>query len=294
MTTKEMTMASSIGHRQIVTSMPIDELEEPRITGADAGGVDDRQRGMRRIVNPAHLALLIGPVALVVVIPLIHIHALARESMWIWLVVLAAAPLVSLGVDHFYRARPSGLTLNLRTAEHAATVTFVIYLTGWGPALCIAFAFMALENVSHGGSRVWPTSATWIIVGLIVGQIFIWQGWAPSKLSKFDANSLAIMSGFILLFVIRLAGATMERKEEGRVVHPTQRGSLPLADPELVGHDGRRGRGWGHQLCQSVSHRTVGLRTEPTDRNTGYGPDPRGRSRMGDGSAHPAGRGQHG
>ena len=92
MTTMEMTMASAIGHRQIVTSMPIDELEEPLITGADAGG-DGRQRGVRRIVNPAHLALLIGPIALVVVIPLIHIHALAREPMWIWLVVLAAAPL---------------------------------------------------------------------------------------------------------------------------------------------------------------------------------------------------------
>jgi len=213
MTTVEVTTAGRIGHRQIVTTMPIDEVEEPLITGSEVGGDEGHQRVMRRIVNPAHLALLIGPVALVVVIPLIHIHALAREPMWIWLAVLVAAPIGSLGVDRLYGARPSRLTLNLRTAEHAATVTFVIYLTGWGPALCIAFAFMALENVSHGGSRVWPTSATWIILGLIVGQIFIWQGWAPSKLSIFDANSLAIMSGFILLFVIRLAGATMERKE---------------------------------------------------------------------------------
>ena len=42
----------------------------------------------------------------------------------------------------------------------------------------------------------------------------IWQGWLPSRLTLSEANSLAIMGAFVLVFVIRMAGATMRKKEE--------------------------------------------------------------------------------
>jgi diguanylate cyclase (GGDEF)-like protein/PAS domain S-box-containing protein len=96
----------------------------------------------------------------------------------------------------------------------AAGVTTVIYLTGWGPVLSGAYAFLALENVSHSGSRVWRVTALWSLVGIAVGQLLISEGWAPSKLSSSESDALALMGAFVLLFIIRMAGATMEQKEE--------------------------------------------------------------------------------
>ena len=50
-------------------------------------------------------------------------------------------------------------------------------------------------------------------VGHRAGQLAIWLKVAPSFLSLAQANALALMGAFILIFVIRMAGATMEQKE---------------------------------------------------------------------------------
>src|SRR6202040_2965472 len=93
-------------------------------------------------------------------------------------------------------------------------VTTVIYLSGWGPVLTGAFAFVALENVSHDGSRAWRITTLWSMAGIAVGQLAVFQGWAPSFLTGPKAQALGIMGAFVLAFVIRMAGATMEQKEE--------------------------------------------------------------------------------
>jgi diguanylate cyclase (GGDEF)-like protein/PAS domain S-box-containing protein len=93
-------------------------------------------------------------------------------------------------------------------------VTAVIYLTGWGPVLSGAFAFLALENVSHAGSRIWRVTALWSLVGIALGQVAVWRGVFPCELTLGQANALAVMGAFVLAFIIRMAGATMEQKEQ--------------------------------------------------------------------------------
>ena len=171
-------------------------------------------RSSRRRVNPTYLAYLIGPVALVAILLLMRFGVVARESAWLWLAVFIAVPLAGLLGDHLYSTSPSRLRLNARVAVQAAGVTMVIYLTGWGPVLSGAFAFLALENVARGGSRVWRITAFWSLVGITAGQVAILQGWAPSILSVSQANALALMGAFVLFFIIRMAGATMEQKED--------------------------------------------------------------------------------
>ena len=73
--------------------------------------------------------------------------------------------------------------MNIRVAQNVAAVTLVIYLTGWGPVLVLAFAFVALENIAHDGSRLWRVAALWSLLGIAAGQAAIWAGWAPSVLS---------------------------------------------------------------------------------------------------------------
>ena len=113
-----------------------------------------------------------------------------------------------------YAARPSNGTFHARIATQVATVTAVIYLTGWGPVLWGAYAFVALADIATGGSSVWRPVALWSFLGMVVGEFCILQGWLPSRLSFAQATALSIMGGFVLFFVIRMAGATMEQKEE--------------------------------------------------------------------------------
>jgi diguanylate cyclase (GGDEF)-like protein/PAS domain S-box-containing protein len=165
-------------------------------------------------LSPKFLAYLIGPIALIVVLLLMKFNLMVQEPVWLWLAVFLVVPLITAVCDRVYLRRPSPRRLHLRIGSSAASVTFVIYLTGWGPVLVLAFAFLALENISSGGSRVWRVTALWSLLGIGAGQLAIWEGWAPSLLTISQAHALALMGAFILLFVIRMAGVVMEQKEK--------------------------------------------------------------------------------
>ena len=170
-------------------------------------------RSHRAWMNPKFLAYLMGPIALVALLVLMRFNFVVKESPWLWIGVFIAVPLASLAGDRFYTSRPSQVRLHLRIGIQAMAVAVVIYLTGWGPVLSGAFAFLALENVAHGGSRAWRITTFWSLAAIALGQVAVWLHWAPSVLSLHQANSLAFMGAFVLFFIIRMAGATMEQKE---------------------------------------------------------------------------------
>jgi len=171
----------------------------------------------RSELAPTYLAYLIGPVALVVVFLLMHFGAIVREPAWVWVGVFIAIPLSSLLADALNRAYPSAATLHMRVATHAAAVAAVIYLTGWGPVLWGAFAFVALENISNDGSRSWKITAFWSLVAIGAGQVLIAEGVMPTRLTVAEGNALAIMGAFVLIFVIWMAGVTMHKKESAEL-----------------------------------------------------------------------------
>ena len=192
----------------------------PALGGSSAGQAEIAKPDERRVVTDAHrinpkvLAYLMGPVALVTILVLRHFGLVASEPLWLWLGLFVAIPLGSFAIDVPYRSRPTRTLLQLRVAWHVASVTAVIYLTGWGPIMIGAFAFVALENISSDGSRVWRLTAAWSLAGIAVGQLGIAWGWIPSFLSVRDAQVLGFMGAFVLVFVIRMAGAIMEEKEK--------------------------------------------------------------------------------
>jgi hypothetical protein len=138
----------------------------------------------------------------------------ASQPVAVWIGFLVASPIVSSACDARYRRVPTPAWLHARIANHAAAVTIAIYLTGWGPALTGAFAFVALENVSHDGSGTWRVTALWSMLGIAVGQVAVWRGWAPSYLPLGQAEALGLLGAFVLVFVVRMAGATSQQKEE--------------------------------------------------------------------------------
>ena len=190
------------------------------VTNADPGGgavthARQTEEGTRHHrLSPKLLAYLMGPAALVVILVLMRFGYIDRVSAWVWLGVFITIPVANLIVDRLYATRPSALTLNLRIMSQIAAVTAAIFLSGWGPVLWGAYAFVALETIAAVGSASWRLVALWCVVGLGVGELGLWQGWMPSELSVPRSAALTLMGVFVLLFVIRMAGATMAQKED--------------------------------------------------------------------------------
>ena len=164
-------------------------------------------------MSPTELGYLIAPLALIVILVLMHFGLVARRPTLLWVAVFVAASATSFVADCLCRRRPSNLSVQFRIAQNVAAVTAVIYLSGWGPVFVLAFAFVALENIAHNGSQVWRITLVWILAGVVAGQTAISLGWAPSVLSTSSANALAFMGAFVLFFVIRMVCAMVEQME---------------------------------------------------------------------------------
>jgi diguanylate cyclase (GGDEF)-like protein/PAS domain S-box-containing protein len=167
----------------------------------------------RRGLNLTKLPYLVGPVAFGVVVVLMRFGYVAHVRWWVWLVVIAGATVLNVAVDGYYQKRRTRFSLDLRVICQVAAVTLVINLTGWGPVLWAAYIFIALENIARAGSRAWRMTVLWSLVGIAMGQIALSLGWLQSELSRSAAASLNVMGGFVLFFVIHLAGAIMEQNE---------------------------------------------------------------------------------
>ena len=167
----------------------------------------------RRWLDPTKLSYLIGPVAFAVIVVTMWFGYAARVSWLLWLGLFIAIAVANTVADRFYIAHPGRLSLDVRVITQVASVTAAIYLTGWGPVLWAAYAFIALENLAWAGSRVWRTTALCSLIGMTVGQFCLARGWVPSELTQTQAASLTVMGAFVLLIVIRMAGAIMEQNE---------------------------------------------------------------------------------
>ena len=168
----------------------------------------------RRRMSPTLLGYLIGPAAFVAILALMHFDYIVQEPGWLWLGIFIAAPLSNLTVDHLYDRQTTHAMFHLRVAVQVATVTAVIYLTGWGPVLWGTYAFVALADIAEAGSWAWRPVALWSFVSMALGGLAIWQQWLPSRLTSAQSVALSIMGMFVLFFIVRMAGATVEQKEE--------------------------------------------------------------------------------
>ncbi len=171
-----------------------------------------------RGLGPVHLAYLASPVAFGLVVVLRHFGYVARLPLWTYLTALVLSPVTSLLVESWNDARPGSLRLHVRVAAHVGAVTVVIYMTGWGPVLLMAFAFVVLEDMQQCGAAVWRAAIGWSFAGIAVGQAMVLFGWAPSFLPRDHAQAVGLLGVIALAMVIRMAGATGEKKDEAEAL----------------------------------------------------------------------------
>jgi diguanylate cyclase (GGDEF)-like protein/PAS domain S-box-containing protein len=173
--------------------------------------------GRRASVDPLVWGYVINPVALAALLLLRHWSLVADEPVWAYLVVMWGGGLLSTGTELWFRRRPSVSTVHARILMQAAAVTATLYITGWGPVMAVAYAFMAQENVARSGASTRRVTALWSVVGIVLGQTAIYLGFAPTMIDEPLVHGIALLNGLAVVFVVRMAGAVTEQKEQAEV-----------------------------------------------------------------------------
>jgi diguanylate cyclase (GGDEF)-like protein len=183
-------------------------LTAPFFTDDDQGSIEKSTS-----LAPAVLAYAVGPLALGVLLIFRHFGLVARQPVWAYVAALVGSGVISRIVERWRYSRPGSLRLHARVVVHVMAVTSVIYLSGWGPALGMAYTFSALADMEQSGAKAWRAALGWAVAGCAVGQILVWQGWAPTLMTRSQAETIGALGAFVFAIAIRMAGAAGERKE---------------------------------------------------------------------------------
>jgi diguanylate cyclase (GGDEF)-like protein len=178
---------------------------------------EDAAKGL----SPVVLAYVVGPAALVVLVVFRQYGLIARLPIWSYVAVIVGTAVVSAPLERWRDAPAGSLKLHVRIGFHVATVAAVIYMTGWGPVLGMAFAFVALEELEQCGAARWRAILVWTLMVIAVAQLLLWFGMTPSFLSRIDAEAIGALGAIVLLIVVRMAGATgvVKEKAEARLAY---------------------------------------------------------------------------
>ncbi|HTD50396.1 MAG TPA: diguanylate cyclase, partial [Acidimicrobiia bacterium] len=164
-------------------------------------------------LSPALLAYAVGPIALALLLLLRHFGLVSKASGWMYAAVILGPQALSQLLECWKDAAPTSWRLHVRVAVHVAAVTSVIYLSGWGPALGMAYAFSAFADLQQSGASAWPAALGWSLAGCATGQLLVLEGWMPSFLSRSQAQTIGFLGAFVFGIAIRMAGAIGEYKE---------------------------------------------------------------------------------
>src|SRR3954469_25003362 len=154
----------------------------------------------------APLMYVVQALALALVLTLRHFGLVADEPWWAYAAAIVGSSVVSQRLDRWIDAPRGSWRLHARVFVHALTVMTVIYLTGWGPALGVCFVYAALVDLQQSGPAPWPAVLGWSLICCAVGQILVFQGWAPSFLTGASAQALGFLGAFSFTIIIVMAG----------------------------------------------------------------------------------------
>ena len=219
------------------------------LAGPESGSDRDPETGAAPAVgpgglSPGFLAYVVGLIALVLLLVLRHFGLVAKVSVWAYAGAVGAAQVSGRLVERWPDATRGSVRLHVRVVVHVAAVTSVVYMSGWGPALGMAFAFSALADLQQSGARAWRAALGWSLAGCAVGQALVLEGWMPSFLSSAQAQTIGCLGAFVFAIAIRMAGAIGEYKEQAEALLADQmmQASLARDDAQRSRDEAQRSR----------------------------------------------------
>jgi diguanylate cyclase (GGDEF)-like protein len=172
-----------------------------------------------KVIGASLLVFASGPLALIAIPWLQHVHLIAQTSLWLLIVLLLACSAANALVLVIEGRLPGSWGLQTRAAVAAISTAWVIYAAGWGSLLVIAYAIAIADAMRVHGSRAWRPGLAWSVVAVLLGEIAVEAGIAPSIMSPATSHAVAAVSTICLALVARTLGTTSKSAEDatGRV-----------------------------------------------------------------------------
>ncbi len=199
-------------------------VERERGPAAELGSVEAEvvERADRSVegrpFSPIFLVLVVAPLALGAMLLLRDFDLVSSQPLWLYLSVIAAAGTLSVLVEPWGHAPAESWKLYVCLAVHVTALTVVIYLSGWGPALGMAYVFIALVELQSWGTHLWRPLMALCFANIAVAQTLLWFGFIPSFLTRGQATALGVLGAVVLALAIRMAGASGEKREQAEAL----------------------------------------------------------------------------
>ena len=207
-----------MGHDQ--SDFPDDERRPGPVaeTSIEARAIALADQSAASSPSPRAFVYAVAAMAMVVLVLFRQLGFVARLPVWVYVAAIVGSSISSLLVEPWGGSPVGSFRLHARLNAHLAAVTVVIYMSGWGPALGMAFVFVALGELGQWGSALWRPLLFWSILDIAIAQYLIWLGLIPSFLNRNDAEAIGALGAIVLAIIIRMAGATDEKKERAEAL----------------------------------------------------------------------------
>ena len=185
------------------------------LSSVEAEVVERADRSVEgRPFSPIFLVLVVAPLALGAMLLLKDFELVSSQPLWLYLVVIAVAGTFSVLVEPWGHAPDGSLRLYTCLAVHVTALTVVLYLSGWGPVLGMAYVFIALVEMQSWGTHLWRPIMVLSFANIAVAQTLVWFGLIPSFLTRNQATALGWLGLVVLALAVRMAGASGEKREQ--------------------------------------------------------------------------------
>jgi len=170
-----------------------------------------------RLLSASLVIFAAGPAAAFAVVWLRRAHLIASTPLWLLFLLLGACSISNALVIAIEGQLSPAWGLQLRAAVAAISTAWVVYATGWGSLLVIAYAIAIADGMRVHGSRAWRPGLAWSMVAVFGGEVAIELGIAPSIMQPSSSHAVAGATTCCLALIVRTLGASAKTAEDAAV-----------------------------------------------------------------------------
>ena len=165
------------------------------------------------VVGASLLVFTAGPAAIAAIPLLQRAHLIADTPLWLLVALLVGCSVANAVMQTYARRLTPVRGLHLRAATAAISTAWVVYATGWGSILIIGFGVGIADLLRVYGSRAWKPGLYWSAFAVLLGEITIGLGWAPTILRPAVAHAVALTTFMCLALIARTLGSSASAAE---------------------------------------------------------------------------------
>ena len=165
----------------------------------------------RQLTHPVQLVI---PPAIGLLLLAEHYGFVAERPGWYYPTLIVALTFATSFADVLW---PDGTCTQqqmvYRTSTMIVAISVGIYATGWGPTLAVAYIYAVCYAIRYAGSKATTPMLACTLVCIVLGQLAITAGIAPTLIDEPLVHGLALLAAAVTAMTIAFQGVVMAEKE---------------------------------------------------------------------------------